>query len=210
MIFARLAVAAALACCVHPARAGLLGRLSRGEPISLRKRVHVNTLITETGTMEIEWGGAFSTGGDFTFPSDIKYTPEGRYIFWGRTEFSASFDSLASTVQFDDRATSSIRDISSPTSRRNIASVRLCPLFAQVLFLPCNFRCAILTVYASAWQVHRTDSAGHRRLTWSGKSDRPSFSARRRGCSGQLPDARRRCGNCNRGNSRCRRPRHRG
>ncbi len=105
MIFARLAVAAALACCVHPARAGLLGRLSRGEPISLRKRVHVNTLITEPGTMEIEWGGAFSTGGNFTFPSDIKYTPEGRYIFWGRTEFSASFDSLASTVQFDDRAT---------------------------------------------------------------------------------------------------------
>ena len=44
--------------------------------------------------MEIEWGGAFSTGGNFTFPSTVKYTPEGPYLFWGRTEFSASFDSL--------------------------------------------------------------------------------------------------------------------
>lgn len=71
----------------------------------MSKRVHVNTLITEPGTMEFEWGGAFSTGGNFTFPSDIKYTPEGPYMFWGRTEFSVSFDSLASAVQFDDRAT---------------------------------------------------------------------------------------------------------
>jgi hypothetical protein len=106
MIFPRLAVATTLLCCVLPAaRAGLLGRFSSGSPISLRKRLHVNTLITEPGTMEIEWGGAFSTGGNFSFPSTIKYTPEGPYAFWGRTEFSASFDSLASAVQFDDRAT---------------------------------------------------------------------------------------------------------
>jgi hypothetical protein len=67
--------------------------------------VHVNTLITEPGTMEIEWGGAFSNGGNFSFPSSIKYTPEGSHPWWGRTEFSASFDSLASSVQFDDRST---------------------------------------------------------------------------------------------------------
>ena len=37
----------------------------RAPAITLRKRIHVNTLITEPGTMEIEWGGAFSTNGTF-------------------------------------------------------------------------------------------------------------------------------------------------
>ena len=84
MIFPRLAAGTTLLCCALPAaRAGLLGRLSSGSPISLRKRLHVNTLITEPGTMEIEWGGAFSTGGNFSFPSAIKYTPEGPYVFLG-------------------------------------------------------------------------------------------------------------------------------
>lgn len=77
----------------------------RASAISLRKRLHVNTLITEPGTMEMEWGGAFSTGGSFTFPATIKYTPEGSHFYWGRTELSASFDSLSSAVQYDDRAT---------------------------------------------------------------------------------------------------------
>jgi hypothetical protein len=88
--------------------AGLFGRFApntHASAIALRKRVHVNTLITEPGTMEIEWGGAFSTTGNFTFPSTIKYTPEGPYVWWGRTEFSASFDSLASAVQLDNRVT---------------------------------------------------------------------------------------------------------
>jgi len=104
----RLAAASCLLIILAPcARAGLFGRFSgtRAPAITLRKRVHVNTLITEPGTMEIEWGGAFSTGGNFTFPSTIKYTPEGSQPWWGRTEFSVSFDSLASAVQFDDRAT---------------------------------------------------------------------------------------------------------
>src|SRR5262245_49318281 len=106
MFFRRLATAAALLWCAVPAaRAGLLSSISHGGPISLRKRVHVNPLITEPGTLEVEFGGAFSAGGNFTFPSTIKYTPEGPYLFWGRTEFSASFDSLSSVVQFDDRAT---------------------------------------------------------------------------------------------------------
>src|SRR5438067_143704 len=65
----------------------------RGGTIGLRKRVHVNTLIAEPGTMEFEWGGAFAVGGGFTLPAAIKYTPEGRHAYWGRTEFSASFDS---------------------------------------------------------------------------------------------------------------------
>ena len=86
------------------------GSAQHGGTIALRKRVHVNTLITEPGTMEIEWGGAFSMGGNFTFPSAIKYTPEGTHAYWGRTEFSASFDSVSSivdsgyrTTQFSDR-----------------------------------------------------------------------------------------------------------
>jgi hypothetical protein len=107
----RLAIVALLLTAV--ALAGPFEALnSRASPISLRKRIHVNTLITEPGTMEIEWGSAFSPDGSFTFPTSIKYTPEGPHIYWGRTEFSASFDSLASSVQpggrvthFSDRAT---------------------------------------------------------------------------------------------------------
>lgn len=84
----------------------------RAPAISLRKRVHVNTLITEPDTMEIEWGGAFSTGGAFTFPTTIKFTPEGHHVWWGRTEFSVGFDAVDSSVDpgyrvtnFGDRAT---------------------------------------------------------------------------------------------------------
>jgi hypothetical protein len=117
-VLLRLLIAAAMLSAEAPAaRAGLFGTLkfnagSRAGPISLRKRVHVNTLITEPGTVEIEWGSAFSMDGSFTFPTTIKYTPEGRHVYWGRTEFSASFDSLASSLQpegrtnhFSDRAT---------------------------------------------------------------------------------------------------------
>jgi len=66
-----------------------------GASISLRKRMHINTLITEPGTMEVEWGGLYSlTTSDFTFPALIKYTPEGKHIPWGRTEYSVGFDSI--------------------------------------------------------------------------------------------------------------------
>jgi hypothetical protein len=73
----------------------LTGSSERSPAITLRKRLHVNTLITAPGTMEIEWGGAFSTDGTFTFPTAIHFTPEGPYAWWGRTEFSVSFDSLS-------------------------------------------------------------------------------------------------------------------
>src|SRR2546422_9971854 len=59
----------------------------RSSAITLRKRLHVNTLITPPGEMEVEWGGAFSVDdGGFTMPSSIKYTPEGSHVYWGRTE----------------------------------------------------------------------------------------------------------------------------
>src|SRR5438128_2115227 len=65
--------------------------------ISLRKRLHVNTLITEPGTMELDWGNLYSfSTGNYTMPSGLRYTPEGGNILWGRTEYSVAFDSLAS------------------------------------------------------------------------------------------------------------------
>ena len=107
MLARLLLIATLLHIALPAARAAVFSRRGgrTAANIALRKRVHVNTLITEPGTMEIEFGGAFSTAGNFSFPSTIKYTPEGPYVWWGRTEFSASFDSLASTVQFDNRAT---------------------------------------------------------------------------------------------------------
>ena len=110
----RIARLAAVTLCLHAgvpaARAGLFHRSSggsgnRASAISLRKRVHVITLIAEPGTMEIDWGGAFSTGGDFTLPASLKYTPEGPHVWWGRTEYSASFDSVASSTPFEQRVT---------------------------------------------------------------------------------------------------------
>lgn len=84
----------------------------RASAITLRKRLHVNPLITPPDTVEIEWGVAVSTTGSFTMPTVFHYTPEGRHIWWGRTEFSAGFDSLSSTASplerithFGDRAT---------------------------------------------------------------------------------------------------------
>ena len=71
---------------------------TRAPAITLRKRIHVNTLITAPDTLEVEWGGAFSMDGSFTFPATIHFTPEGHHVWWGRTEFSASFDSLASSA----------------------------------------------------------------------------------------------------------------
>src|SRR6185369_10090379 len=77
----------------------------RGRAISLRKRLHVNPLITEPDTMDFEWGGAFSVGGGFSLQEVIHYTPQGPYAYWGRTEFSVSFDSLASSVDSGHRVT---------------------------------------------------------------------------------------------------------
>jgi len=79
----------------------------RAPAISLRERLHVNPLITEPDTIELEWGGAFTTSGTDTMPTTIHYTPKGPYVFWGRTEFSASFDSLnydGNVRHFGDRA----------------------------------------------------------------------------------------------------------
>jgi hypothetical protein len=81
--------------------------------VSQRKRLNVNGLIAAPGTEEFDWGGLDSyTTRDLSLPSAIKITPAGDSLFRGRTEYSVSFDSLASsvssgtrTVQFSDRLT---------------------------------------------------------------------------------------------------------
>jgi hypothetical protein len=102
---------------VPPASARFLRRSSgaagHGANTTLRKRLHINDLITEPGTVEIDWGSLYSyTSSNFSMPSAIKYTPEGGRILWGRTEYSAAFDSVTSaltagerTTQFSDRLT---------------------------------------------------------------------------------------------------------
>jgi len=85
----------------------LKGTGQHSQAISLRKRVHVNTLITEPGTMDIELGAAVNEDGTFTFPTALHYTPEGPYAWWGRTEFNVAFDSLSynEVNHFGDRIT---------------------------------------------------------------------------------------------------------
>lgn len=83
-------------------------RASRPASIALRKRLHVNPLITDPDTIEVDWGGSFSVDGPFTLPASLRYTPEGHHLYWGKTEFSASFDSLnydGTATHFGDRAT---------------------------------------------------------------------------------------------------------
>jgi len=70
-------------------------RTTRPSSLSLRKRIHVNPLITDPGTFELDGSGAFSVDGSWSLPSAVRFSPA-----WGRTEFSASFDAR----QFD-RAT---------------------------------------------------------------------------------------------------------
>jgi len=84
------------------------GTSRRGPAITLRKRLHVNPLITDPDTLEVEFGGAISENGGDTLPAAIHYTPEGHTIWWGRTEYAVSFDSLNYTDgvrHFGDRAT---------------------------------------------------------------------------------------------------------
>src|SRR5258708_30137958 len=72
--------------------------------ITLQKRLHVNTLITQPGTVELDWANDYSfTSDNYTMPSTLKYTPEGKHILWGRTEYAAGFDTVSSAVENDAR-----------------------------------------------------------------------------------------------------------
>jgi len=63
---------------------------------SLRRRLHVNSLITDPGTAELEWGNDVSETGDYFMPTTLKLTPSAKDGFWGRTELSANFDLVSS------------------------------------------------------------------------------------------------------------------
>jgi hypothetical protein len=77
-----------------------------GATITLRKRLHINTLITEPGTVEIDWGSLYSFGTTaFSMPAALKYTPRGTHIYWGRTEFAVAFDSITNSGTTVGRAT---------------------------------------------------------------------------------------------------------
>ena len=104
----------------------------RSQSISLRKRVHVNTLITEPGTMDIEWGTAYSEDGTLTFPTALHYTPEGPHVWWGRTEFNVSFDSLSynQVNHFGDRITAGAVAVLHDGDRLDIA---VAPSFTYLL-----------------------------------------------------------------------------
>jgi hypothetical protein len=140
----------------------------RAPAITLRKRIHVNTLITEPGTMEIEWGGAFSTNGTFTLPTAIRFTPEGPHVWWGRTEFSASFDSLSydQVNHFGDRATFAATCVVRDGDKLDIA---IAPQFAVLLRGDLGVRAGATTI--ARYDVGRS-SAGVT-FTWTGAS-RPS------------------------------------
>src|SRR5690349_13063366 len=70
---------------------------SSNSKIALRKRLHINTLITAPDTAEVDWGGLYSfSSGNFAMPAGFRYTPAGRHIIWGRTEYSVAFDTLTS------------------------------------------------------------------------------------------------------------------
>ncbi len=82
-----------------PCFAGFFPRASSGgnAKITLRKRLHVNTLITMPGTVEVDWGNLYSLStGNYAMPTGIRYTPAGSNIIWGRTEYSVGFDTVTS------------------------------------------------------------------------------------------------------------------
>ena len=113
--------------------AGALPRLrrssSRSASVTLRKRLHINDLITEPGTVEIDWANLYSyTSSNFTMPSSLKFTPMGTSLLLGRTEYSIAFDSISSaadlgtrTTQFSDRVTVTGTSILLDTTHFDIA-----------------------------------------------------------------------------------------
>ncbi len=101
----------------------------RGSNVTLRKRLHINDLITEPGTIEIDWGNLYSMeSSEFTMPSAFKYTPAGTSVLWGRTEYSVAFDSVSSSVvagarttQFSDRITMTATSVVLDTTHFDVA-----------------------------------------------------------------------------------------
>lgn len=115
--------------CNAAVRSYRLIRSRQSSGVSLRKRLHVNDLITEPGTVEIDWSGLYSyTSTTFTMPAAVKYTPAGNSLLFGRTEYSVSFDSVESAIntgvrstQFSDRLTMTATSIFYSSEHLNLA-----------------------------------------------------------------------------------------
>jgi hypothetical protein len=91
-----------------PVEARLFRRRStRGASISLRRRLNVNPLITDPGTVEVEWNNAWTWSRSYSMPTTLKWTPEGSHVYWGRTEFSANLDAISSVDTESGRVTHS-------------------------------------------------------------------------------------------------------
>jgi hypothetical protein len=106
----RVAGWTALLLAALPAHAGFHHWFVSGDgsnsKLALRKRLHVNTLITEPGTFELEWSSLYAfDSANFRMPATLKYTPAGHSIIWGRTEYSLAFDSLTSAESGGGRVT---------------------------------------------------------------------------------------------------------
>ncbi|MBI3684713.1 MAG: hypothetical protein HY235_30455 [Acidobacteria bacterium] len=80
---------------VETASAAVRHRLKRVPSLSQRRRMHLQNLVTDPGTVEIEFGVAGSPNG-LTAPFTIKYTPGVSHPFWHRTELSVDMDSVSS------------------------------------------------------------------------------------------------------------------
>lgn len=92
--------------CASAALLPFRSRERNSSTISLRKRLHVNTLITEPGTAELDSGYLYSfSSGSYSIPTAFKFTPRGRSTIWGRTEYSFAFDSLAGSDVGGERST---------------------------------------------------------------------------------------------------------
>jgi hypothetical protein len=165
----RLAALAALLPAAMPAALFHLRHASVGDSapaIALRKRVHVNPLIAEPGTLEFEWGTAVSTDGVFVFPTAIHFTPEGRHVWWGRTEFSVSFDSLSydQVNHFGDRITGQATCVIHDGDKLDIA---IAPLVTRLLRSDAGERGGATAV--ARYDVGRSSTGVT--FTWTGATD---------------------------------------
>jgi hypothetical protein len=78
---------------------------TRSARITLRRRLHISSLITDVGTVETEWSTDWTDPQSLTMPTTVKWTPEGSSLLWGRTEYSANFDLVSSLVTDGSRVT---------------------------------------------------------------------------------------------------------
>lgn len=82
-------------CCCDNLPARVRGRAHRrSSGLSLRRRLFTSPLITDPGSMDLEFSGAYDTNSSWTTPTTLKFTPFG----W-RTELSAGVDTLAHVVE---------------------------------------------------------------------------------------------------------------